>query len=107
MSELTGFILVLYGMMATFRATEQLRRARLPANACATLAVLGIMLAIGGLGLMAGAPVAALLFLLLLARRGVLLYCQRLVQRRLRRRDFWPAAWPEACLSMLLLIGSV
>jgi hypothetical protein len=107
MNELTGFILVLYGMIGTFRATELLRRNRLPANACATLAVTGIMITIGGLGLMVGAPVAALIFLLLLGRRGLLLYNQRMLQRRLRGRDFWPGAWPEAMLSLLLLIGSV
>jgi hypothetical protein len=56
---------------------------------------------------MVGAPVAALIFLLLLGRRGLLLYNQRMLQRRLRGRDFWPGAWPEAMLSLLLLIGSV
>lgn len=107
MNQLAGFILVLYGMIGTYRATELLHRNRLPAGACGTLAVLGIMIALGGIGLALGTPAALVIIPLLLARRGLLVYNQRLLHRRIRGRDIWPAAWPEAALTLLLIVVSV
>ena len=107
MNQLAGFILVLYGMIGTYRATEELHRNRLPAAACGALALLGIMIALGGIGLALGTPAALVLILLLVARRGLLVYNQRLKLGRIRGRDLWPAAWPEAALTLLLIVSSL
>jgi hypothetical protein len=106
MNQLAGFILVLYGMIGTYRATELLHRNRLPVAACGALALLGIMIALGGIGLALGTPAALLLIVLLVARRGLLVYIQRKLHGRIRGRDIWPAAWPEAALTLLLIVGS-
>lgn len=107
MTLLAGFILVPYGMIGTFRATELLRKDRLPQFDCALLAMLGLMLAMGGLGLLLVAPAAFVVVPLLLARRGLLIYNARLLRGRVRRRDLWPGAWPDVALTTLIVLGTL
>lgn len=107
MTILAGFILVLYGLIGTFRATELLRKDRLPQFDCAALALLGFTIALGGLGLMLYTPVAYAVVPLLIVRRGLTVYNARLLRGRVRRRDLWPDAWPEVALTSLIVLASL
>ncbi len=106
MSILAGFILIPYGVLGSFRATDLLRRARLPVADCGLMALLGVALVFGGLGLLLGTPAGAAIIGLLAAWRLLALYNSRLLRGRIRRRDIWPAAAPELALSALILLGA-
>ena len=106
MSIVAGFILVLFGVTGCYRATELLRRAKLPVVDCGLMAVLGVALALGGLGLLLGTPVGALVVGLLIGWRVLAVYNARLARGRILRRDVWPAAAPEVVLCVSILLGS-
>jgi amino acid permease len=107
MLEIAGFLMVPYGVIGIFRATEQGRRHRLPPRAVLALTLLGMLVTVAGLGLMLGSPIAAFIPFVLLVRRGMLLYTARLRRRYWRWYDLWPGAWPDAALLLLLLFGSL
>ncbi len=106
MSILAGFVLIPFGVLGSFRATELLRRERLPAADCGLMALLSVALVLGGLGLMLGTPAGFVVIVLLVTWRLLALYNARLLQGRVRRRDFWPAAAPELVLSALIVLGT-
>jgi len=105
-TELAGFILIPYGVIGSYRATDWLRRARLPQADCAALALLGLALVLGGLGLLLGSPAGVVVVGVLAVWRALALYNARLLRGRLRRRDLWPGAAGDLCLSALILFGS-
>src|SRR5689334_20649071 len=92
MAILAGFLLIPYGLTGSFRATALLRRARLPTVDCGLMAVLGVALVFGGLGLLMGTPAGIAVIVLLVAWRALALYNARLLRGRTVRRDIWPAA---------------
>jgi hypothetical protein len=107
MSFLAGFLLIPYGVLGSFRATELLRRALLPVADCGLMAMLGVALAFGGLGLLLGTPVELAVIGLLAVWRGLALYNARLLHGRLRRSDVWPATAPDLALATLIALGAV
>lgn len=106
MSILAGFILIPYGIVGSFKATESLRRSRLPVADCGAMALLGVALVLGGLGLLFGTPAGVAVIALLVAWRLLAVYNARLVRGRIVRRDLWPAAVPELALAALISLGS-
>lgn len=106
MSILAGFILIPYGVMGSFRATDLLRRARLPIADCGLMAMLGVALVFGGLGLLLGTPAGAVVITLLLIWRLLAVYNARLLRGRITRRDIWPAAAPELALGVMIALGA-
>ncbi len=106
MSILAGFILIPFGAVGCFRATEMLRAGRLPVADCGFSALMGLLLIFAGLGLLLGSPIALAVILLLAVWRGLALYNARLRNGRIRRRDVWPGAVPELTLALLVALGS-
>ncbi|HEY8837006.1 MAG TPA: hypothetical protein VIO16_04860 [Dehalococcoidia bacterium] len=106
MSILAGFILIPFGVIGSFRATESLRRDRLPVVDCGLMAVLGVAIVFGGLGMLVGTPVGLAAIALLAAWRVLALYNARLVRGRVVRRDVWPGALPELALSLMIAVGN-
>jgi hypothetical protein len=105
-SILAGFILIPYGVLGSFRATELLRRARLPVVDCGVMALLGVALVLGGLGLLMGTPAGVFVIALLLTWRLLAVYNARLMRGRIARRDIWPAAAPELALAVMIALGA-
>jgi len=103
---LAGFILIPYGVVGAYRATESLRRTQLPVADCAAGALLGLALALGGLALLLGSPAGVLVIGVLCAFRGLRVYNARLLRGRTVRQDLWPAVAPELALVALIALGA-
>lgn len=105
LSIVAGMLLIPYGFAGSYRATALLQQSQLPWADCALMALLGVALIFGGLGLLMGTPAADVVLLVLLAWRGLAVYNARLQRGRLTRRDFLPAAVPDLTLAALIVGG--
>jgi len=105
MDILAGFLLITYGVIGSFKATALLRRERLPAVDCGIMAMLGLVLVLGGLALLLRAPVGLPLIALLATWRGLAIYNAKLLKGRSSRRDLWPGAAPELALSTVIVLS--
>jgi hypothetical protein len=83
-----------------------MRRAKLPVADCGVMALLGVALIFGGLGLLMGTPAGAVVIVLLLIWRSLSVYNARLIRGRITRRDIWPAAMPDLALAVMIALGA-
>jgi hypothetical protein len=105
MRTLAGFLLIPYGVVGIYRATELLRHTPLPAADSAFGVLLGMALVLGGLGLLLGTPAGAFVIGALVLSRGLKAYNARLLRGSTQRRDLWPGAAPDLALVALVALG--